>query len=70
MTMNSHHGSARIYEFTPRAQLLAKSRREEAQRISELKMQSLPYVASGGAWYHDAAVQESERTESERTRGH
>ena len=61
MTMNSHHGSARIYEFTPRARTLGKDHRDEAKRVADITSPQQPQIVFGSGWYHDAAVQESER---------
>jgi hypothetical protein len=63
MTTSISRGSARIYEFPPRGRFALKSR-DESQLRANLEPQPLVKVASGSGWYHDAAIQEAERTRS------
>jgi hypothetical protein len=62
MTMNTslNQGSARIYQFPAGGRSGVSTRRQgETQAPSELASSRVSEVAVGGAWYHDAAIQES-----------
>ena len=61
MTTSIPRGSAQIYEFPPRGRF-AQNGRDEAQLRANVEPQPLVKVASGSGWYHDAAIQEAERT--------
>jgi hypothetical protein len=63
MTTSISRGSAQIYEFPPRGRF-ALNRPDESQLRTNLEPQPLVKVASGSGWYHDAAIQEAERTRS------
>ncbi|WP_041801525.1 DUF2735 domain-containing protein [Rhodopseudomonas palustris] len=46
--------SAKIYQFPLRERIVANARGETAPMVA-----TRPPRATGGAWYHDAAIQES-----------
>ncbi|WP_291866991.1 DUF2735 domain-containing protein [Bradyrhizobium sp.] len=58
MNTNSNHGSARIYRF-PAGGRSALGARHEAKAVTDLAPSPASEVAVGGAWYHDAAIQDS-----------
>jgi hypothetical protein len=61
-TMNTslNQGSARIYQFPAGGRSGVNARRQgETQASAELASSRVSEVAVGGAWYHDAAIQES-----------
>ena len=57
MTTSTHGGSAQIYEFPPRGRFALGGRNESQAAES----QPLVKVAAGSGWYHEAAIQETER---------
>ena len=53
-------GSARIYQFPVGGRAaLAGRRQEEIKTSADAGLSRASQVAVGGAWYHDAAIQES-----------
>lgn len=60
MNSSLNHGSARIYQFPAggRAALGAR-RNSEAKPAAEQSAPRMSEVTVGGAWYHEAAIQES-----------
>ena len=54
-------GSATIYQFPIGGRKAVAARREEANIAADAKLQRVPGEIFGGAWYHEAAIQESER---------
>jgi hypothetical protein len=63
MTTSVSAGSAQIYQFPPRGRFVQNAR-DDAQSRTGLEAQPLVKVAAGSGWYHDAAIQESERPRS------
>lgn len=60
MNTGLNHGSARIYQFPAGGRAALGGRRyEETGTASDLASSRASEVAVGGAWYHDAAIQES-----------
>lgn len=59
------HGSAKIYQFPAGGRSALGGRRYEAAKtftdkaVTDLASSRVSEVAVGGAWYHDAAIQES-----------
>ena len=54
------HGSAKIYQFPAGGRSALGGRRyEEAKAATDLASSRVSEVAVGGAWYHDAAIQNS-----------
>jgi hypothetical protein len=59
MTTN---GSAKIYQFPARGRFAANDHREDAKPVVGLAPSQAVKVVVSGGWYHDAAIQEAERT--------
>jgi Protein of unknown function (DUF2735) len=60
MNTSLHHGSARIYQFPAGGRSgLSGGRRDETKPATDSTSSGVSEVAVGGAWYHDAAIQES-----------
>jgi len=58
MSTSLNHGSARIYQFPAGGRAALGGRRyEEPKTATELASSRVSEV--GGAWYHDAAIQDS-----------
>jgi Protein of unknown function (DUF2735) len=54
------HGSAKIYQFPAGGRSALGSRRyEDAKAVTDLASPRTSDVAIGGAWYHDAAIQDT-----------
>jgi hypothetical protein len=62
MTANSYRGSAKIYQFPAGGRAALGAPRFEARPAEAFAALRVAKVASGGAWYHEEAVQEAERT--------
>lgn len=58
MTMNTGQGSAKIIPFPLQARKTALVRNEDVQSSFDARSKR---VSVGGAWYHEAAIQESKR---------
>jgi hypothetical protein len=62
MTTSTHRGSAKIYEFPTRGRFaMAVQRQQTVATENHLALQAAP-MAFSDAWYHEAAIQEAERT--------
>ena len=60
MNSSLNHGSAKIYQFPAGGRAaLGGGRYGEAKPAVEQGVTRASEVAVGGAWYHDAAIQES-----------
>jgi hypothetical protein len=60
MNTSLNQGSARIYQFPAGGRSGVSARRQgETQASAEIAFPRVSEVAVGGAWYHDAAIQES-----------
>lgn len=60
MNTSLNHGSARIYQFPVGGRsALGGRRHEETKAATDLAASRASEVAVGGAWYHDAAIQDS-----------
>jgi len=60
MNSSLNHGPAKIYQFPAGGRTALGGRRYgEAKPAVEQGTPRLTEVAVGGAWYHDAAIQES-----------
>ena len=60
MNTSLNHGSAKIYQVPAGGRsALAGSRHEAATAATDLASSRAREVAVGGAWYHDAAIQDS-----------
>lgn len=60
MNTSMNRGSARIYQFpTGGRSALGGRRNEDTRAVTDLASTRVTEAAVGGAWYHDAAIQES-----------
>jgi hypothetical protein len=60
MNTSLNHGSARIYQFPAGGRSGVTARRQnETQSQADLASSRVSEVAVGGAWYHEAAIEES-----------
>jgi hypothetical protein len=60
MNTSLNHGSAKIYQFPVGGRsALGIRRHEETPSSADLASSRMSEIAVGGAWYHDAAIQES-----------
>jgi Protein of unknown function (DUF2735) len=60
MNTSLNHGSARIYQFPAGGRAALGGRRyDETKTANDLASSRVSEVAVGGAWYHDAAIQEA-----------
>jgi hypothetical protein len=60
MNGSLNHGSATIYQFPVGGRSAIAGRRYEGTKpTADLGPSRVNEVAVGGAWYHDAAIQES-----------
>ncbi|MFZ2160441.1 MAG: DUF2735 domain-containing protein [Bradyrhizobium sp.] len=61
MNTSLNHGSAKIYQFPAGGRSALGGRRyQETKTATDQASSRVSEVAVGGAWYHDAAIQESE----------
>jgi hypothetical protein len=60
MNTNFNQGSARIYQFPVGGRSgLGGRRQDEIKTPTDLSSSRVSQASVGGAWYHDAAIQES-----------
>jgi hypothetical protein len=60
MNTSFNQGSARIYQFPVGGRSgLGGQRHDEIKTSSDLALSRVSQATVGGAWYHDAAIQES-----------
>ncbi len=60
MNSSLNHGSAKIYQFPVGGRsALGARRHDETSPSVDLALSRMSDIAVGGAWYHDAAIQES-----------
>jgi hypothetical protein len=63
MNTSPGQGSARIYQFPAGGRAaLGGRRREEFKPVTEQTSARVSEAACGSGWYHEAAIQEAERT--------
>ncbi len=62
MTTSFRQESAKLYIFPTKIPKGAAGRRGLIKPVAELRPLDLPEVQFGSGWYHEAAVQEAERT--------
>lgn len=60
MNMNAEAGSARIYQFPVRGRFATSPMRDGKPDLDQI-VASLPKVVCGGSWYHEEAVQQTDR---------
>lgn len=61
MDTSLNQGSAKIFQFPVGGRSAVANRRDGASRREAPQMAVVADVASGGNWYHDAAIQQAER---------
>jgi hypothetical protein len=61
MTTSTHRGSAKIYEFPTRGRFAMAAQRQQTVAAETPALHVAPATFSD-AWYHEAAIQEAERT--------
>jgi hypothetical protein len=60
MNTSFNQGSARIYQFPVGGRsALGGRRHDEIKASSDLELSRVNQPSVGGAWYHDAAIQEA-----------
>jgi hypothetical protein len=62
MTTSFERPSAQIYQFPLGGREVLARRRNEARREAEPAPVSTPAIAAGSSWYHEAAMQEADRS--------
>lgn len=60
-------GSAKIYTFPPRGRFAPGGQRQGFEPSAQTHVSAGVKIASGSAWYHDAAIEEALNTEPRRT---
>ena len=58
MTTQHQRGSAQIIQFPTSARATVGGHRNTRKSAAQLAMPRIAKVAVGGAWYHDAAIQD------------
>ena len=64
MTTSFHRGSAEIYQFPARVRPAPGGHRDESEsgeNVATSNLNARRVTAVGGAWYHEAAIQEAEQ---------
>ena len=61
MTTSSDRQSATIYQFPAGGRAALGVRRDQAMVVDNFAVPRIARVASGGAWYHEEAVQQADR---------
>ena len=59
MTTNVSQGSAQIFQLPVRARKPVVGHSEEPKPSDDVRSPRVSATAVGGAWYHEAAIQES-----------
>ena len=59
MNTSLNQGSAKIYQFPAGGRSALGARRYDDAKITDLASSRVNEVAVCGAWYHDAAIQDS-----------
>jgi hypothetical protein len=65
MTTNIYGRTAKIYQFPTRAETGIGENRDKAKpvaSVADATSQRFADAADGSGWYHEAAIQEAERT--------
>lgn len=60
MTTNVPAGTAQIFQFPPRGRFALNAR--DGSNKASFQMTPAVRIASGSAWYHDAAIEDAERS--------
>jgi hypothetical protein len=59
MNTSLNQGSAKIYQFPAGGRAALGGRRYDEKVVTDLASARVSEVAVGGAWYHEAAIQEA-----------
>ena len=62
MTTNVPQTSAQIYQFPIGGRQALRANREQPKHADDLLSPQAAAATIGGAWYHEAAIQDSKRT--------
>ncbi|GGC60572.1 DUF2735 domain-containing protein [Chelatococcus reniformis] len=62
MTTGFERPSAQIYQFPLGGRAVLARRRDETRSAAEPTPASTPAIAAGSGWYHEAAMQEADRS--------
>jgi hypothetical protein len=62
MNTDLNRGSGEIIPFPSRARTIAGELRDVAKPVAQFPLPRAVKVASGSGWYHEAAIQDAERT--------
>jgi hypothetical protein len=62
MNTNLNRGSAEIIPFPSRARTTLGELRDVAKPVAKFSLPRAVKVASGSSWYHEAAIQDADRT--------
>ena len=62
MNTDINRGSAEIIPFPSRARTTAGELRDVAKPVAKFPLPRAVKVASGSSWYHEAAIQDADRT--------
>lgn len=60
MTTNFSRESPHIYQFPARGRFAAPGHRDQSEAVVNLMSPRVGKVVSGGAWYHEEAIQDAE----------
>ena len=61
MSETSTRPSAKIYQFPVKVRASADAARQQTAHSMDMMVPRTTKIAVGGNWYHDAAIQESDR---------
>ena len=62
MTTVSGRESARVYQFPTKAAAATRRQSQGGQFATDVTAPRMPTVEFGSAWYHEAALQDAERS--------
>ncbi len=62
MTTEIQRESAQVYKFPARGRFATDGAREQSNTVAKFASARIVKAASGSGWYHDAAIEEAERT--------
>lgn len=60
MTKQSQRPTAKIYQFPASPRSTSDSQRRSSRPLPKQQTAGFPTVACGNAWYHDAAMEQSD----------
>ncbi len=62
MTTNTSQASATIYTFPARGRFATNDKREDTKPANTVTLPRFAKLVVGGAWYHEQAIQDAERS--------